>query len=205
MQSDRTIYRIKRSLRGCRLKPSFGLCLFEETGYCLDLFGFLIALPFLDRWYREPKEIMASWGACYFDRAIMLKWGDWTKFIYMPWSMDHVKWEVMQPDGKFVLKDRSYDGDPKDGRWVADYVYRYTLRNGEVQVCAATIKAERFTSTRPWLPWKRVQDSIDINFDKGVGERVDTWKGGVYGCGYDMLPGESALMTLRRMELERKF
>lgn len=209
------IYRIRQSLRGCQLKPSFGLCLFEETGYCLDLFGFLIALPFLDRWYREPKEIMEAWGASYFDRAIMLKWGNKSKFIHMPWSFDHVKWDVMQPDGNFALKDRSYDGDPKDGRWIATYPYRYTLRNGEVQERMATIYVERgywhwllakWLHLPLWFPVvNMMRQSIDVQFSDEVGERSGTWKGGCIGCGYDMLPGETAEQTLRRMERERVF
>lgn len=210
-----TAYRIKRSLRGCRLRPSFGLCLFEETGYCLDLFGFLIALPFMDRWYREPKEIMESWGFNYFDRALMLKWGNWTKFIHMPWSFEHVKWEVMQPDGKFVLKDRSYGEHPNDGRWIDSYFYQYTLRNGEVQERVATIYVERgywhwllakWLRLPLWFPVvNMMKQSIDVRFNDEVGERTGSWKGGCIGCGYTMLKGETPEQTLRRMERERKF
>jgi len=210
-----TITRIKRSLEDCRLRFSFGLSLFND-GYCLDLLGFLIALPFLDRWHREPYEIMESWGF-YYDshHALVLCWGDKCKFIHMPWCMDFVKWEVMQPDGKFVLKDRSYDGDPKDGRWVADYVYRYTLRSGEVQVRIATVYVERgywhwllakWLRLPLWLPVvNMMKQSIDVRFDDEVGERTGSWKGGCIGTGYSMLPGETPEQTLRRMERERKF
>jgi len=38
-----------------------------------------------------------------------------------------------------------------------------------------------------------------------VGERTGEWKGGTTGCGYQMLPNETPLETLRRMEKERKF
>ena len=37
------------------------------------------------------------------------------------------------------------------------------------------------------------------------GERNGSWKGGVLGCGWDMLKGETPLDTLRRMERERRF
>lgn len=210
-----TAYRIKMSLRGCKLRPSFGLCLFEETGYCIDLFGFLIALPFLDRWYHEPKEIMESWGFNYFDRALMLKWGNWSKFIYMPWSFEHVKWEVMQPDGTFVPKDRSYSEKPNDGRWTGVYSYRYELRSGEVQSRIAEIYVERgywhwklarWLRLPLWFPLvNMMRQSIDIRFNDEVGERTGSWKGGCIGCGYTMLKGETPEQTLRRMERERKF
>ena len=211
-----TVYRIKRSLRGCRPRFALGLDLFEEE-YCLNFFGFLIALPFLDRWHREPHEIMESWGFYYdyHDASLVLCRGNKTKFIHMPWQYDHVKWEVMQPDGKFVLKDRSYDGDPKDGRWVADYVYRYTLRSGEVQVRIATIYVERgywhwllakWLRLPLWLPVvNMMKQSIDVRFDDEVGERTGSWKGGCIGTGYTMLPGETPEQTIRRMERERKF
>lgn len=58
---------------------------------------------------------------------------------------------------------------------------------------------------RPWLPFKKLSRYIDIEFNDEVGERSGTWKGGVLGCSYDMKKGESALDTLRRMEVEQKF
>jgi hypothetical protein len=50
-----------------------------------------------------------------------------------------------------------------------------------------------------------VRTSIEVGFDDEVGERTGSWKGGTIGCGYDMLPDESAVQCLRRMERERKF
>ena len=47
--------RITRSLEGCRFKLSLGLLMFED-GFSLDLFGFLIALPFLDRYVRTERD-----------------------------------------------------------------------------------------------------------------------------------------------------
>ena len=74
-----------------------------------------------------------------------------------------------------------------------------------VQERIATVKEERRLWTRPWLPHKRESHYIDINFDKEVGERSGSWKGGVMGCSYDMLPTDNALTALRRMERERRF
>lgn len=83
--------------------------------------------------------------------------------------------------------------------------YKYTLRSGEVQERTATIQVETRLWTRPWLPRKLFKRTIDVKFNDEVGERTGSWKGGCIGCGYDMLPGESPLDTLRRMERERVF
>ena len=83
------VARIRRSLRGCKLRLSLGITLFEETGYCLDFLGFLIALPFLDRWVYHPVEILDRWGFYYADNALVFNWKNKYKFIHMPWDWDH--------------------------------------------------------------------------------------------------------------------
>lgn len=85
------------------------------------------------------------------------------------------------------------------------YPYTYVRRGGEVQHRTATVTSEAHVMTRPWLPWKRRTESIWVSFDGEVGEGAGSWKGGTTGCGYDMLPGETPLACLRRMERERKF
>ena len=217
-------HRIRRSLEGCRPKLSLGLDLFEN-GYCLDLFGFLIALPFLDRWVHEPEEMMESWGFCYFDRAIHLRWGAKTKFVRMPWDFEHLKCEVLKPDGTWCEYVGCYEtgqpivnsngvvvfegGKEPDGRQVWVFPYRYQLKSGEVQERTATVYIERREWRQRWLWWcplfAKKRQSISVEFDGEVGERTGSWKGGCIGCGYDMNRGETAEQTLRRMERERKF
>lgn len=111
--------------------------------------------------------------------------GDPRIAIYMPWHWKHQEHRVTSE--KEV------------------HPYRYTLRNGTVQERTATIQAEYRRWTRYW--WPRVMEvrAIDVQFSDEVGERTGSWKGGTIGCGYNMLPGESPLDTLRRMEAERKF
>lgn len=113
------------------------------------------------------------------------KRGDPTLSINMPWAWKHRKHEVLtKPEV---------------------YPYTYTLRSGEVQQRTATIQVETRLWTRYWLPWRMFKKSINIEFSDEVGERSGSWKGGCIGCSYDMLPNETPLDTLRRMELERKF
>lgn len=203
--------RVRRSLEGCRFRPSLRLDLFED-GYCADILGFLISLPFMDRWWRHPHEIMESWGV-YYDvdgRSIVFCWGDYTKFVHMPWDWKHISHEVRRPDGTWVPYVGTYEKDKEpDGRWLGTYPYRYVLKSGEVQDRTATVYVDRHEwrwKCLKWLPWfakKRV--SIDVMFDDEVGERSGSWKGGTIGCGWDLRKGETPEQSLRRMEREREF
>lgn len=195
-------------MRGCRLRPAFKLCLFEEE-YCFDLFGYLFPLPFMDRWMREPREIMEAWGAYYSDRAFVWNWGNYSKFFYMPWMLTQVKCEVLRPDGTWVPYVGCYERDKEpDGRWQETYPYRYTLRSGVAQERTATIYVERREWRQRWLKWCPLfalcRKSIEVTFNDEVGERTGSWKGGVVGTGCEMRKGESPEDTLRRMERERK-
>ena len=106
----------------------------------------------------------------------------------------------------------SEDGNPFWNRpeaFFETHPYTYKLKRGEVQNRKATILHERWTHGRNILSklgWpSRTLHAISVNFDDEVGERTGTWKGGTVGCGYNMIPGETPLATLRRMEKERKF
>lgn len=203
--------RIARSLRGCTLQPSLRLSLFEE-GFCLNLFGFLIALPFLDRWAYHPREIVESWGVYYHERSVVWCWGDYCKFFNMPWDMVHLndRHQVLRADGTWAPFVGSWERDKEpDGRKVETFDYRYTLKSGEVQHRTAKVSVERREWRQKWLRWcpwfaKKAQ-YIEIEFSDEVGERTGSWKGGCIGCAYDMKPGETPEQTLRRMEAERKF
>lgn len=53
--------------------------------------------------------------------------------------------------------------------------------------------------------FSKIRTDIDVEFDKEVGERTGSWKGGVLGCGWGLLPGETPYECLKRMERERLF
>lgn len=199
----------RRSLRGCRFKPSLGMCLFEE-GYCLDILGFLIAVPLLDRFWHHPYEIMERWGVYYFERSVWLCWGRHSKAIHMPWDFTFIRHDVRRPDGSWAKFIGSWEKDAgTDGRWQAEYPYRYTLKSGEIQERTATVFVERREwrwKCLKWLPlFAKKRVSIDVEFSDEVGERTGSWKGGCIGCGWDLRKGESPLEALRRMERERVF
>lgn len=204
-----TLSRIRRSLEGCRPRLSLGISLFEE-GFSLDLFGFLIALPFLYRWAYDPYEIMESWRVYYFERSVSFCWGRKHKSFRMPWSYEHIKCEVLRPDCSWVPYVASYErGKTQDGRKVEEFPYRYVLESGEVQERTAKVYVERREWRQLWLRWcplfAHKSQSIDVSFSDEVGERTGSWKGGCIGCGWEMKRGETPEQSLRRMEKERKF
>jgi len=75
------------------------------------------------------------------------------------------------------------------------------------------VNATYWVEEREWRPkwflkvdkWKQVKRYIEIVFDKGVGSEKESWKGGVIGCSYDLLPGETPEECIKRMEREKKF
>lgn len=185
-------------------RASLEICLFCEGVLCLDLFGLFIELTKNWRW---TDEFMESWGLCYFDRAVHLNWGSKCRVIELPWSWTHVKHEVVAEDGSWVVCDDWKAPDALSRKQEFDYTY--WLDNGTKQNRKAIVYVERREWRWKWLtflPWPRiVRTSINVTFDGEVGERAGSWKGGCIGCGYEMLLGESAEDTLRRMEQHREF
>lgn len=200
--------RITRSLEGCRFKLSLGLLMFDD-GFCFDLFGFLIALPFLDRYVHEPKDMLDQWRIYLSDRAIRFFWGSWYRVLHLPWEFNHLKVEVQRPDGTWAKQVQSYDVGEPDGRQLWTLPYRYVCKSGEVQEATATVYVERHEwrwRSMMWCPLTaKVRKSIDITFDREMGDRAGSWKGGCIATGYDIRRGESVEQTVRRMEREHSF
>src|SRR6185312_124608 len=192
------------------------LCMFSETfSLQLQIPGIrtFIHLPMLQRWHREPHEIMESWGIESCDNTIHFKWGRHYSILHIPWSdWVQVAHEVRRPDGSWVPFVGSWEegrnGKEPDGRLYETYYYKYVLRSGEVQHRTATISTERRTRKLrwfQWLPYAKVTHSIDVRFSDEVGERSGSWKGGTIGCGYELRPDETPRECLRRMERDRRF
>jgi hypothetical protein len=169
----------------------------HETARGWVRLGFgLFTVAFSFPWSKVvPDEYQCSgprYGFTFFDTGLHLHWGksrglrsDPSKIVNMPWAWRHKEHRILSEK--------------------ETHPYRYVLRSGEVQERTATINAEQRTWVRPWLPWKLVRKSINIEFSDEVGERSGSWKGGTVGCSYEMNPGETPLDALRRMEKERKF
>lgn len=151
---------------------------------------------------------------------IVLCNGKKNKYIPMPWNLVWYRTSYLRVDEKWEHEYHSkvlgqtnqkfWDKDKwKDVLWKETWPYSYTLNSGKVQNVNATIRVEEREWRRRWLMWtslfNKVIKSIDVDFDKEVGEQAGTWKGGVLGCGYPMLPNDTPFTTLCRMERERKF
>jgi hypothetical protein len=141
----------------------------------------------------------------------------WRVTIAMPWESRWLSTEILSHDLKRVLfcetwRDRRPGLDRWDERCAAiangskQYRYVYITRRGEKQEATATVHVDRMKWGYKWLPLPlRARTSIGVEFDREIGERCGTWKGGTVGCGYEMKRGETPETTLLRMQLERKF
>ena len=146
----------------------------------------------------------------------MLKTGTRTRFIEMPWTLKWYRTSYLLKDGiswyDEILKssDRIHSDEFKKGLWQESFKYRYTLKSGEIQDVVADVSIiEREWRIRLFFPYLKLEMKtsrvIEVEFSSEVGEGAGDWKGGVIGCSYELLPGETAEECLRRMEKERKF
>ena len=178
--------------------------------------GFTIRLLGVSFYYTRTKHDDVHplyYGFYTYDDAFVFEWANglddgFNKYFYYPWSYDYCKTEYIDTEGNWVIsKSWKYENKKTE---VFDYTY--VLNSGEIQKRKATVSVERRTWWQRWfglgkkhLTPKKVRTTIDVQFDGEVGERTGSWKGGTIGCGYDLLPNETPLECLRRMERERKF
>jgi hypothetical protein len=177
----------------------------------------------LDKWGFDWK-----WGREWGWGDLFLDWGSRSKIVHMPWHPTWVRTSLLLADGTWIHETRMRrEGFPnypvvkgerrpfwtwhdvkRQFAWSETYPYRYVLRSGEVQDRQATVRVEE----REWRPWCLLwlplagwrQRVIDISFDKEVGERSGSWKGGVMGCGFELRPQEMPREALARMERTQK-
>jgi hypothetical protein len=200
---------------------------FEICGYFdnrprinLDLifFNLTFILPFRNKWTDECDS--PKWGVAIHHNTLWIykggkgnmkggsKWWTWhIPFITKEWVRTSV-----------LLKDDTWAHETKGNRkefWRDEWkekqkswTYNYTdSYDGEV------IPTTIYVDEREWRPkglqWTKlfatIHKTIDIHFSKECGKRKGSWKGGTTGCGYELLPNETPIECLQRMEKERKF
>lgn len=180
--------------------------------YCLIFtliyFTFYISFPEKEQWSYSDK----SWGVYYHMRSFNFNWGEKHYWLRMPFDWEINSHEIMDKDGNFI----DYDSDKhlctedreKEKVYVLETYYTYKRRNGEIQKAWAKATVERRVFKWYWFQWlpfpKKVYTSLWVEFDREMGEKTGTWKGGVVGCGIDMLPTETPIDALRRMEKTRE-
>lgn len=183
-------------LRGLRADIEFPSDWHEHRRAWVRLGFGVVLVAFSFPWRKTvPDDYQCSgptYGFYFFDDSLVLQYGkshgrhgDPQKHIRMPWGWIHREHKI--------LSEKEV------------HPYRYTLASGEVQERTATINVESRLWTRYWLPHRLYKRTIDIEFNDEVGERTGSWKGGTTGCSYNMLPNETPVECLRRMETERSF
>jgi hypothetical protein len=184
---------------------------------------FYINIPFIRSKYYEcdPPDYGFYFYSVdqWYPTSFVWCWGRKTYHYDMPWNYEWLRTSRLLKDGSWLNEKR---GDRKKGiesnwwkeetqekLWKETHPYTYVLKNGTVQNRMATIKVEQREWRPKWFMWtslfKKISTDIDIEFDGEVGERTGSWKGGTLGCGYNLLPNETPLECLRRMEKEREF
>jgi len=166
----------------------------------INLFCFWIQL----RKYKvPPQDCFEAWGWSYVQEELFsslhLKWGKSCKIIDMPWSWRHISHEYMLKSGGFA----SFSWDHNSDAYKRHFPYVYALKSGEEQNRVAEVTVERRTWKSLWR--RKVRTYINVGFDQEVGERTGSWKGGTFGCSYDLRINETPYECLKRMEKERKF
>lgn len=144
---------------------------------------------------------------------LVVGFAKWSKTIYLPWMYEWKSTELLDFDKKTVLyketkTNRIDSGLRHDFKKVVARVanYSYVRNNGETQHRQAFYHVERWTWAMRWFPFiEKVKTSVEVTFDKEIGEGVDSWKGGCVSCAYEIKDNETPLQCLRRMENERKF
>lgn len=134
--------------------------------------------PFLTKnWYRT---------------SILLKDGSWKHEFQN---------ERLGRENKCFWKD---EWKERQASWNYDYIDSY-----DNSIIPTTIYVEEREWRPKWLQWTKLfaitNKTIDVHFSKEVGKRKGSWKGGTVGCSYTLLPNETPLDCLKRMEKERKF
>lgn len=161
----------------------------------------------------------AAWGFGYHHNKIWIYIGGggnneggrkWKTFT-MPWDLTWVRTSILLNDDtwehEYPLNHKNFYEDSwkeKQKSWQYDYTDRYD---------GTTIPTTIYVEEREWRPlwfmwtslFAKKRRSIDIHFSKEVGKEKGSWKGGVLGTGYELLPNEEPLECLKRMEKERIF
>lgn len=172
----------------------------------------------------------AAWGFNYHDNKIWIYIGGGGNFeggkkwktIEMPWSLTWVRTSTLMKDGDSCFNETNNNrlnwSEDSQGmtkgsyQWLQNNKWKEThpyIDNYDQSIVNATISVQEREWRPLWFTWtslfSKVKKTIEVDFDKEVGKEKGSYKGGVLGCGYDLLLNETPLQCLKRMEQERKF
>lgn len=187
----------------------------EENDACLyfSLIGFTLRLrlpnfilkPYKDQWDFKHSVI---YGINIFDNFISIYYGPCThdsittkhKGWFMPWA-DHrfIRTSLYYPD----LTMYEYNVDKMDfdvrKKKELECSKRFSFKDydGEDNIATVFIVQREWQLGTKWCRWLSyivkplIRTNIDISFDKGIGNKKNSWKGGILGTGHEIKFGES--------------
>lgn len=182
----------------------------------LVFFNLSFILPFRNNWTDECDP--PKWGLAIHHNSLWIykggkgnlkggnRWWTWDiPFLTKNWVrtsilLNNGEWEHETKNSqknfwqdKWKLKKKS---------WTYDYIDKY-----DSKIIPTTIYVEEREWRPKWLTWTslfaEIRREIDVHFSEECGKCKGTWKGGVLECGYELLPDESPIECLKRMEKER--
>lgn len=213
-----------------RFNISFELCGYFDNrpriNICLVFFSLTLILPFTNKWTDECDP--PQWGIAIHNNTFWIyrggkgnmndgnKWWTWNiPFLTKEWVRTSI---LLNPPSESYEHMEFWEhetwGNKKDfwkDEWKEkqkSWTYNYT-DSFDGEVIPTTIYVEEREWRRKWLGWTKlfaqVSRTIDVHFSKECGKGKGSWKGGTLGCGYNLIPNETPLECLMRMEKERKF
>ena len=208
-------------LRGPRAEIEFPSDWHEHRRAWIRLGCGILSVAFSFPWKRvvldEGQCSGPTYGFYFFADTFVWKWGKDTGHsadpkaswhMRLPWSWEHIRRDYLNADGSLHHRSepREYSG-PEETK--QKFLYRYQLRSGEIQKRIATVNGEerewRWRALRRFGWPRKIHRIINVEFDKEIGERSGSWKGGTIGCSWEWRHGESMKAALDRMEADRKF
>lgn len=201
---------------------SFELCGYFDNRPRINLdiifFNLCLILPFRNKWTDECDP--PKWGLSIHNNTFWIykggkgngkggnKWWTWDiPFITTNWIRTSIllKNDTWEHETRGNYKE-FYNQEWKDKQKVFHYDF---TDNYDGEIIPTTFYVEQREWRRKWLEWTSlfsiVRTSIDVHFSKEVGNRKGSWKGGIIGCGYEILKNETPMDCIKRMEKERKF
>lgn len=185
----------------------------------------IIKLPFVNKKWEEECD-PPKYGISIHHNAFWVYYGGegnmngGTKFIawYIPfvtryhykhevWGRDSLGWIDVTDDSVYKRRVGYLNYENKDKPTEA-LVYHGTWKDFDGEEVPAIYRLERRTWRRKWLMWTSVFDlqrtEIEVSFKSGVGKGKGSWKGGVYGTGFEIKPNESPHECFERANRENR-
>ncbi len=121
-----------------------------------------------------------------------------------PHNWQWINTKILMPDGSWLTEDKGRKVDlvkvcAKNLQWHETHDYFYFTRSGVNQSCRAQISVYEWRWTYKPTGQIKISRRLRIRFSEPIGATECT------GCDHEMLPDETPLQTLRRMEKERTF